>query len=293
MLAVAYQYHAKVGDPLANQNFFPPWKSMTNRSCRVIQQNLSSILIIEDDADWDVRLKDQLYNFALATQAISQPLLPSSSGELLHSRDESAGKDSEIPFANLPQTVPPQHSPYGDNWDHLWLGHCGIALAKGEGNSPKNFIVRTNDPTVPAKKFLTNNLVGNDLGKYPDHTRLVHHGSMGLCTQSYAITQAGARELLMSVGVNKMNTIDFGLREWCDGTSGRDSHRCLTTQPAIFQPHRKAGSQTGDSDIDTAAHGDGIRTKAMTEVVRWSTILNWKVLLRGGTNFDDQYPDGK
>ena len=263
--------------------------------CRVIQQNLSSILILEDDADWDVRIKEQLYDFALSTQAISQPISswPTEDGPIHIPHSEEAGKDHETSFDSLPKTLALQHSPYGDAWDQLWLGHCGIGLAKGKDNKSREIVVRMNDSTVPVKKYLTNNLVGNDLKVYPDHTRLVHYGSTGLCTQSYAITQAGARELLMSVGVDKMTTIDFGLREWCDGTNGRDAHRCLTTQPAIFQPHRKAGSHTGDSDIDTAAHGNGIRTNAMTEVVRWSTILNWNILLRSGKEFADQYPDGE
>ncbi|KAG0651906.1 hydroxylysine galactosyltransferase 1 [Hyphodiscus hymeniophilus] len=263
------------------------WRSHMNIMQEVIQRNLSSILILEDDADWDIRIMDQLHDFALAAQAITQPLLRVyPAGNLFQSRTKN-----DIPFEKLPQTVSPEHSPYGDNWDLLWLGHCGVAVPKPTGDRSTGRVVMLDDPTVPVKKSLSNNLVGNDLGEYPDHTRLVHHATMGLCTQSYAITQAGARELMMSVGVEKMNTIDFGLREWCDGTSGRDPHLCLATQPAVFQPHRKAGPQKGDSDIDTAAHGDGVRKEAMTEVVRWSTILNWKALLRGERDFVDQYPD--
>ena len=252
-------------------------------------------MIIEDDGDWDVRIREQLHDLALATQALSQPLSPLSRGDgLRHSRrSQMAGKEYEIDFDKLPQTLLPEHSPYGDNWDLLWLGHCGTTLPKAKGATPAERVVKMNDPTVPQKKFLTNNLVANDLGDYPDHTRVTHYAAMGLCTQAYAITQAGARDVMMSVGINQMTTIDFGLREWCDGSNGRDPHHCLATQPALFQPHRKAGSQTGDSDIDTAAHGTGIRAKAMTEVIRWSTILNLKTLLGGGGDFGDQYPDEK
>jgi hypothetical protein len=130
---------------------------------------------------------------------------------------------------------------------------------------------------------------------YPAHTRAIHHASTGLCSLAYAITQTSAQILLISVGVDHMVTLDFGLREWCDGTEGRKAHRCLTTQPSIFQPHRKAGSQTADSDIDTAAHGDGIRGKAMTDVVRLSVALNAEALLSGSKieDLEDQYPDTK
>ena len=257
------------------------------------------MLIIEDDSDWDVRIGEQLRDFAHAAQALQQPLSTSSheeaprEDELRHSRRaDPAWKGYEISFDNLPRTIPAKNSPYGDKWDHLWLGHCGVTYPPTkEGKAPVARVIQAMDSTVPQKSFLTNNLVGNDLGEYPDHTRVVHRSWNGLCTSAYAITQAGARSLMASVGVEKMTTIDFGLREWCDGTNGRDSHQCFATQPALFQPHRKAGSQTGDSDIDTAAHGTGIRTKAMTEVVRWSTILNWDVLLAGGKSFVDQYPD--
>lgn len=252
------------------------------------------MLVLEDDADWDVRLMEQLRDFGLGVQALTQPMIPISDDARRspppQERDENVYVD--FPFDSLPQTVLPQHSPYGDNWDMFWLGHCGMSFPGVGGTIPTGRVVRSMDPTVPEKKFLTNMIGGDHLrDDYPEHTRVIHHVSTGLCSLAYAITQAGARSLLQSVGVKQMTTLDFGLREWCDGTNGRKAHRCLATQPSLFQPHRKAGSQTADSDIDTAAHGTGIREKAMTDVVRFSTILNADTLLAGGKDFVDQYPD--
>ena len=251
---------------------------------------------MEDDADWDVRLKEQLRDYGLAVQALTQALAPIPD-DALHSpsfreRDEKGYE--ELNFDSLPATAPPQHSPYGDNWDMFWFGHCGMSFPEVGGTIPTKRVVRSMDPTVPEKQFLTNMIGGDHLhDDYPDHTRVIHHVSTGLCSLAYAITQTGARSLLQSVGVQQMTTLDFGLREWCDGTNGRNAHRCLAPQPALFQPHRKAGSQTADSDIDTAAHGTGIREKAMTDVVRWSTILNTDTLLAGRKDFADQFPDTK
>lgn len=39
-----------------------------------MRRDLASALILEDDADWDVRIKDQLYDFALTSNALTQPL---------------------------------------------------------------------------------------------------------------------------------------------------------------------------------------------------------------------------
>ena len=39
----------------------------------VIARNSSLVLILEDDADWDVGIKEQLRHFAISVQALTQP----------------------------------------------------------------------------------------------------------------------------------------------------------------------------------------------------------------------------
>ena len=95
-------------------------------------------MVLEDDADWDVRLMEQLRDFGLGVQALTQPLspLPDDSFHILPFRERDEKGYEEVAFNSLPQTVPPMHSPYGDNWDMFWLGHCGMSFPKVKGTIP-------------------------------------------------------------------------------------------------------------------------------------------------------------
>lgn len=124
----------------------------------------------------------------------------------------------------------------------------------------------------------------------PMLTSHFHSVAEGLCTTGYAVTQAAARELLFWVGLTKVDeAYDRLLRQVCDGTNGRKYQNCLAANPSLFQPHRAAGSESTDSDIQQV--GAGFREKGFTAGVRWSTRLNLDVLLAGGTEFEDSYPD--
>lgn len=72
--------------------------------CRVVHDGLSTALIIEDDADWDVNIKSQLQGLSKAVEALGSP-------------DGQSAPSSPSGAATNP-------GPYGDNWDLLWLGTC-------------------------------------------------------------------------------------------------------------------------------------------------------------------------
>ena len=268
---------------------------------RMVRLNIQTALILEDDADWDVRIRDQLRDFAVSVHALTQPLSenPSSYSDSTFPIPQSpdALPASELAFENLPSTVPPKHSPYGDNWDFLWVGHCGMRIAsksvENGAKIPKGRVVQHNDPTIPQKKFLSMVSSVDDLkNDYEDHTRVVSHVQDGICSLGYAITQAGARKLLHSIGLLKVDApYDILLRQYCEGSHGRSYHNCLAPMPSLFHHHRPAGSTQAESDISD--HGNGYRKTAQTDVVRWSTRMNWDVLLEGRTDFVDQYPDTK
>jgi len=265
----------------------------------VVQRNLTSALILEDDADWDVRIKEQLYDYAKATRALIQPLSkdPSTYADSTYPKpkDASSLPKSTLTFDQLPLTVEPTTSPYGDNWDVLWLGHCGMsfptATSSGAENLPKGRVVRYGDSTVPERQYLKTVFNVDGLkDEYPSHARVVHHVSDAACSLGYAVTQAGARRLLYWLGLMEMTSaFDLMLRQFCEGIEGKDYHNCLTVQPALFQHHRPAVNKTFESDI--SSHGTEYREKAMTEVIRWAVRMNTRVLLDGKTDFEDQFPD--
>ncbi|RAL67175.1 hypothetical protein DID88_007953 [Monilinia fructigena] len=91
------------------------WRGHMNIIRRIIENNLASAFIMEDDVDWDIRLLNQLPEYARGIRTLS----------------------------HIPSTQR-QHSPYGDNWDILWPGHCGDVLPS----------TLTKDPSAPTKDDL-------------------------------------------------------------------------------------------------------------------------------------------
>jgi hypothetical protein len=135
----------------------------------------------------------------------------------------------------------------------LW--HALSLLYKAGERIPSGRIVRE-DHTVPQQQYLETLFGPNDIDQYPNHTRAYHHVQEGICSLGYAITQATARHLLYSIGLNNVKApYDLLLKEFCEGTGGRKYHNCLTMQPPLFKHHRPAGSMDSESDISD--HGAG------------------------------------
>ncbi|KAH0559392.1 hypothetical protein GP486_004096, partial [Trichoglossum hirsutum] len=269
---------------------------------RVVQQNLSSALIFEDDIDWDVRIKSQMRNVAMSTRALIQPLSSNPSRYADRTYPNAIG-DRTVPpdmyIDKLPSTIPPNTSPYGDGWDILWLGHRGAHFPnmghqqeRAEASRiPKGRVVHLNDPTVPEDQYHD---FWKDEGvpsKYPQHTRTVHHIMGGICSFAYAVSQAGARSLLHDASTTFKDPFDAILMKACSGLKPYKYLNCLTVRPPLFSHHRPAGRRDADSEITMSENRPGTRKKGMTHWVRWSVRLNIEKLLRGRTDFDDQYPD--
>lgn len=259
-----------------------------------MRRNLSSALILEDDVDWDVRIRPQLQRFALSTQALTQPLAhnPQAFADPSYLNPTAAPADGipDIPLDRLPKTIAPSDSPYGDNWDMLWLGHCAMEFPSLD-NIPKGRVTFKDDDTVAEKRYLWSFSDPYQLKDYyPEHTRVTHHAQGGVCALGYAVSQRGARGLLKEVALKGVgDAYDILMRYYCDGLEGRRRYRCLTTQPGLFHHHRPVGSLSAQSDIGN--HGDGYRDQPMTDAVRWSTRMNADVLLDGGNVFHDSFPN--
>ena len=143
------------------------WRAHMNTAAAILDNHLSSALILEDDADWDVSLKNQLTQFALGTRHIL-----------------------DAPTSSEPQ------SPYGDGWDLLWIGHC----AQGQPTKPIPRFIITNDTTVrPAGHrwhlWTPEPTLTYDL-PYNRTTRVVYQSAGGMCSSAYALSYAGAREYI-------------------------------------------------------------------------------------------------
>lgn len=80
----------------------------------VVATNLSTALILEDDADWDVAIRGQTPVIADAIRRLTDGVV----------------------------------GPWGFNWDYLALGHCGAGAVPDD-----NYLVIKDNTTVPAESF--------------------------------------------------------------------------------------------------------------------------------------------
>jgi hypothetical protein len=261
--------------------------------------------VLENDVDWDLRIKTQMKQFAQASRLLLQPLRdtkPGSKAQFLdptnpapRSGDEPTSFDvHDQGLAN--RTLPPQTSPYGDldRWDMLWLGHCGARFPYAKDrNTPLARAVISDDETVPEKQHIAVEFGDNQLlEQYPHHTRVVSRARDNLCSLGHAFSQQGARRFLYEMAVRKLtDPTDVSFRQLCQGEGGRALATCLSVQPQLFQHHRARGSRASESDI--SSHGDDFNEHGYTENVRWSTKLNIPRLIEGRTDWIDIYPDGR
>ncbi|ETS78161.1 hypothetical protein PFICI_10223 [Pestalotiopsis fici W106-1] len=268
------------------------WRGHINAIREIVHRNLTSALIMEDDADWDVRLREQIFNFAKSTQVLLQPMHATNVyfDTSLNSGSTNSPYRKEAPLNRLPWTRAPSQTPYGDNWDVLWLGHCGMQLPTREMKIPRALIGHYPDYTVPQKQYLKFLSQPSDLEEeFLDHTRVVHRVQDGSCSTAYALSRRGARSLLNDAGLKHFDApLDIMLRMFCEGTGGRRRHVCLTSSPALFEQHRPAGTKSKQSDI--ADHRDEIEEHAHTDNIRVSMRMNAEAFM-AMQPLMEQYPD--
>ncbi|KAK8253120.1 hypothetical protein HDK77DRAFT_170714 [Phyllosticta capitalensis] len=273
------------------------WRAHLNIARMIVEQNITSALVLEDDADWDLRIKSQMQDFARAARLLVQPK-PGTSHQYLDPTwpQPSAGQTPQNFVVGEEVTAEPDTSAYGDidRWDLFWLGHCGTRFPRSSDiNAPLGRAVIKDDETVPEKQHIKMQF-GNDelIQEYPAHTRVVSRARMNTCTLGYGISLPGARRLLYELGVRKMTgTTDMMFRSLCDGVDERKIRTCLTVQPQLFQHHRPVGAKSSFSDISD--HGDDYNDQAFSRNIRWSTRLNLAKLVDGETDYIDLFKDGE
>ncbi|OTB17727.1 glycosyltransferase family 25 protein [Daldinia sp. EC12] len=256
------------------------WRGHMNAIRRIVEEDLGSALIMEDDMDWDVRLKPQLQKIAQGARALLSPA-------------------SSKP-----------NSPYGDDWDLMWLGHCGEVFPEtldenkekpaddpGVQYMSRKFVIE-NDVTVPPRDRVTG-LV--DFQSHPEFTRWVHITGAPICTFAYALSQQGARKVLLDLSVDHLTgPFDNALAGLCrravstwgikDATKAGDrglDAKCISVTPPVFFHHKARGYVNGDSDIQTVQDGQ-IREKGKTENIVWSARNNIKNIIMGAP-MESQY----
>ncbi|KAL8928119.1 MAG: hypothetical protein Q9172_001029 [Xanthocarpia lactea] len=231
------------------------WRSHMQAAHDIVNNRLSSALIFEDDADWDISFRSQLLNFAIG----SQWLLNTASGAT-------------------------PHSPYGDGWDLLWLGHCALAPIKDD---PRRVLLENDPSTTPfTHRFNLGDIP--DMQRYDNTTRIVYATDGGTCLYAYALSYRGAQKILFHLSMSYFHRpVDFGIHDMCNDHSR--AFRCIGVFPQLVDSHRGAGSSLKDSDISKGDEVD--RKKGFSYNIVRSTRLNVEHLIDGQeSQIESQWP---
>lgn len=252
------------------------WRAHVDAVRTTVEDDLSSAIVLDDDLDWDIRLKEQMHTFALSTRTLTQPLAIKNQAESTYADPSfpdplGSNKVTEVPYGARPATIQPSNSAYGDEWDVLWLGHCGMSLpSQRTPNLSKGRVILTPDPTVAVADIIS--IDGNTAD---NQTRIYHHVDNPECSLAYAVSQRGARRILYEISSrNETEGFEGVLKELCNGVDGRERKlTCVTTQPSLFSRWRT-------------------RNEGSSEHVRWSVRINMGKYVRGDEReWIDQYPD--
>ncbi|CAL5872806.1 uncharacterized protein PFLUO_LOCUS7075 [Penicillium psychrofluorescens] len=224
---------------------------------KIVNDEISTALIFEDDIDWDVTIKAQLKQFARGVRALQDTSVSS-------------------------------FSPYGENWDVLWPGGCGA------GTKPSSRVYMIpNDTTVPPRsRHFPSEIIKPVFAEWEgmENARFVFNDADVPCSLAYAVTFESARKILTKWSLEpNSQPFDNDLRELCNPTNSHGtSLRCLAPYPLLFNSYRKEGPDFQNSDI----HNDGdFWHEAFTNGITYSTMLNSKRLGNGAKTALAQYPE--
>ncbi|OJJ95735.1 hypothetical protein ASPACDRAFT_35598 [Aspergillus aculeatus ATCC 16872] len=251
---------------LPNENSLKPseigcWRAHMNALTKVVENSYSTALILEDDADWDIFIKQQLREFARGVRALT--------GNTHGSRQ----------------------APYGTNWDVLWIGGCASAAKANE----TQFFAIPQDPTAPSIDH--RGTWGGPLKEwktqYPEFpetsTRFVYRAEYGCCTYGYAVTKRGAERILAALAVDRIvAAVDNSMGDLCGGKDGRPQIECFAPFPNLVGTYRAAGPASKDSDIH---NGTDEWHEAQAWNLMYSTRLNIHNLVAGKDTVYAQYEE--
>ena len=203
-------------DSRINRGSALAWLGHLNALRWFLDSGLESVLILEDDVDWDIHLRTKQIPEAAA--AIRK---------LVSEKTDPSGKLD---------TKPEWNNFWGDSstWDILYLGHCGDIFRPSSWSSQIPRVVYQ-DETLPPRRemhpYTAKFLQSIDV---PEKVRLIHQSIFPLCTFGFAVTRNAARRLLTEIAPKEAEggTMAYDVRvlEGC-----RDlGLRCWSANPELF-----------------------------------------------------------
>lgn len=230
------------------------WRAHMNMLRDLVERQVSSALIFEDDADWDVALKAQLFQLGRGSRWVL----------------------NQSETATL-------HSPYGDGWDVLWIGTCEANINQ---QNVRRFVIDNDLTAGDSSKFYAHNEPVRHSPSLRFQTRVVFSMWDGYCTTAYAVSLSGAKKILYHLGLQPVDApIDLGMSSMCE--EKKSGFSCIAPYPPLIGTYRPAGRRSGWSDIEDmgGSAGDEIEEFAHAERLQFSTRMNLERLLRGEKSF--------
>ena len=180
------------------------WLSVLDIIKFIVAQDLESALVVEDDVDWDIRIKNSMKLLSVAVRKFTW----------------TSEEDS---------------SPYGNSWDLLWIGHC----AEPTRNDTRRLLYK--DPSAPdPEKYIAPHwfpwsmdyMDGLALGK-----RSVQRSVHTDCSFAIAFSKRGAIKVLKYAGIGEDTSFDTRLKNGCK----RKDLSCLTVTPELMHHYTPPG----------------------------------------------------
>lgn len=174
----AFRYMGPLGSLHPKQGAALAWLAHLDLVKYFIMSDYDTALILEDDVDWDVNIKEQTVRIAEAVRA----------------------------YTNVTGT---EEAPYGRWWDVLWMGHCAEFVDMGKSH------LAFPDPTRIAKNKYSGWVKEEHVMQIPEQERFVQQALGPICTFGYAISRAGAIKILQHASHGQHEAYDLQLSLGC------------------------------------------------------------------------------
>lgn len=145
----------------------------------IVASEYESVLIIEDDVDFDVRIKEQM-------KLVS---------------------DNVRAYTGSPRN---DELPYGQEWDVLWRGQCDASIGKNPRDKRK-YRDDSRLPTASYSGWSFHYLQAN----LEDDERCVHESLTTACSSAYTVTLQSAPKVANVLGTGADEAFDVALSAHC------------------------------------------------------------------------------
>lgn len=203
-------------DTRINRGSALAWLGHLNALRWFLDSDLESVMILEDDVDWDIHLR-----------TIQIPTAAAAIRKLVSEKTHPPG---EL------ETRPAWNNYWGNSstWDILYLGHCGDIFRPSSWSSQIPRVVYEDKTLPPRREMHPYTAKFLESINVPEQVRLIHQSIFPLCTFGFAVTRNAAHRLLTEIAPKEAEggTMAYDVRvlEGC-----RDlGLRCWSANPELF-----------------------------------------------------------